>query len=170
MNDNQPPVMPSHKTESLTSKGKSGRFWQVFWLTFLAVSLAYAWYSFYAPSNRIAWADNYTAAQQQAVESDKPIILFFTGKWCSPCRIMKRQVWADEQVTATVNEAFIPVTINVDDPNAAATLSHYGVSATPTTIITDSRGNVLQQKRGGISKADFLELLGKLDPSAVEDL
>ncbi len=170
MNDNQPPIMPSTEPESLPGKGKSGRFWQWFWLTFLAVSLAYAWYSFYAPSNRVAWAVNYTTAQKQAVESDKPIILFFTGKWCSPCRIMKREVWADEQVMATVNEAFIPVTIDVDDPNAAATLSRYGVGATPTTVITDSKGNVLQHRQGRISKADFLELLGKMDPSAVEDL
>jgi len=63
--------------------------------------------------------------QQLAVESDKPIILFFTGKWCVSCRIMKRQVWADEQVTALVNAAFILVTIDVDDPDAAATLSRY---------------------------------------------
>ncbi len=170
MNDNQPPIIPSTEPKSLPSKGKSCRFWQWFWLTFLVVSLAYAWYSFYVPSNRIAWAANYATAQQQAVESDKPMILFFTGKWCSPCRIMKREVWADELVTATVNEAFIPVRIDVDDPNAAATLSRYGVGATPTTIITDSKGNVLQHKQGRISKADFLEFLGKLDPSAVEDL
>ena len=104
-------------------------------------------------------------AQKQAVESDKLIIIFFTGKWCSPCRIMKREVWADEQVMATVNEAFIPMMINVDDSNALATLNRYSVSVTPTTIITDSKGNVLQYKQGRISKADFFELLEKLDPS-----
>ena len=162
MSHNKPTVTPSTEPETVTSKGKSGRFWQVFWLAFLVVSLAYAWYSFYSPSNDIAWADNFTAAQQQAVESDKPIILFFTGKWCSPCQIMKRQVWADEQVMNTVNAAFIPVTIDVDDASAAATLSRYGVAATPTTIITDSKGNVLQQKLGGMTKADFLDLLGQL--------
>ncbi|MBW2714196.1 MAG: thioredoxin family protein [Deltaproteobacteria bacterium] len=169
MNDNQPPIVPSPEPESLPSKGKSGRFWQWFWLTFLVVSLAFAWYSFYAPSTRAAWAVNYTTAQEQAVESDKPIILFFTGKWCSPCRIMKREVWADEQVMATVNEAFIPVTIDVDDPNAAAPLNRYRVGVTPTTIITDSKGNVLQYRQGRISKADFLEMLGQLDPPAVKD-
>ena len=141
---------------------KSNRFWRWFWLTFLVVSLAYAWHSFYAPPNRIAWADNYTTAQQQAAESDKPIILFFTGKWCSPCQIMKREVWADDQVMATVNADFIPVTIDVDNSNATETLSRYGIGATPNTIITDSQGNVLQQRQGRISKPDFLELLENL--------
>jgi thioredoxin 1 len=170
MNDAQPPITPSTEPEPLPICGKLHRFWRGFWLTFLVVSLAYAWYCFYVPSNRIAWADNYTTAQQQAAESGKPIILFFTGKWCSPCRIMKREVWADEQVMATVNAAFIPVTIDVDNSNTAATLSRYGVGATPNTIITDSQGNVLQQREGGMSKANFLELLGKLNPSAAEDL
>lgn len=170
MNKKQPTVTSSHEPESLTSKGKSGRFWQVFWLTFLVASLAYAWYSFYAPSNRIAWADNFTAAQQLAVKSDKPIILFFTGKWCSPCQIMKRQVWADDQVINTVNAAFIPVTIDMDNSNAAATLSRYEIGATPTTIITDSEGNVLQWKQGRMSKAEFLELLGEQDSFTDNDL
>lgn len=74
---------------------------------------------------------------------------------------MKREVWADEQVMVTVNEAFIPVTIDVDNPGASATLSRYSVWATPTTIIADSKGNVLQYKQRGMSKADFLEMLGK---------
>jgi protein disulfide-isomerase len=170
MNDSQTPIIPMTEPELLPGKSKSERFWQIFWLTFLVVSLAYAGYSFYAPSNRISWAVDYTTAQQQAVESDKPIILFFTGKWCSPCQIMKRQVWADEQVMVAVNEAFIPVTIDVDNPGAATILSRFSVWATPTTIITDSKGNILQHKQGGMSKADFLELLGMLDPSDIEGL
>jgi len=49
-------------------------------------------------------------------------------------------------------------------------LNRYGIGSTPTTIITDSKGNILQKKQGGMSKADFLEFLGKLDLSSVEDL
>ncbi len=152
----------------MNGKGRSGRFWRVFWLAFLAISLAYAWYSFYAPSNDIDWADSFTAAQEQAVESEKPMLLFFTGEWCSPCQIMKRQVWADEQVKDTIHAALIPVTIDVDDPSAAEILGRYGVGATPTTILTDSAGNVLQHEVGGLSKAGFLDWLGRLDPTTVE--
>ncbi len=83
---------------------------------------------------------------------------------------MKRNVWADKQVTAIVNAAFIPVTIDVDDPDAAAAMSRYRVGATPNTIVTDPDGNVLQQKQGGMDKAEFLELLGKSNPSAEKDL
>ena len=146
---------------------KSPWWWRWFWRIFLVVSLGYAWYSFYVPSNNIAWADDYASAQLRAAQSGKPVILFFTAKWCVPCRIMKRTVWADDQVEATVNARFIPVTIDVDDPDAAAAaMRRYGVGATPTTIITDAQGNVLERFEGGIDKSDFLKLLGRPNPSA----
>jgi protein disulfide-isomerase len=135
-------------------------YWRWFWIATLVVSLPYAWYCFYVPSNNIAWASDFNSAELQASQTGKPIILFFTGKWCVPCRIMKRTVWADEQVAASVNKSFIPVTIDVDDPDSAATRSRFSVGVTPSTIITDSSGNVLQQKVGGMGKADFLEMLG----------
>lgn len=166
MNDAQVPITPSTEPEPLPIDGKPNRFWQRFWLTFLVASLVYAWYCFYVPSNRIAWAKNYAAAQQQAVESDKPLLLFFSGPWCVPCRIMKRQVFADDEVMAAVNASFIPVTIGVDDSNASAAVSRYGIGATPNTLITDPPGNVLTWRQGGMSKAEFLEFIGVLNPSA----
>ena len=135
-------------------------FWRWFWIATLVASLPYAWYCFYVPSNNVAWAADLPSAEQQSSQSGKPIILFFTGKWCVPCRIMKRTVWADEQVPAMVNKSFIPVTIDVDDSESGAARSRYRVGVTPSTIITDSNGNVLQYKAGGVGKADFLEMLG----------
>ena len=83
---------------------------------------------------------------------------------------MKRTVWADAQVTMSVNGSCIPVTIDVDDPDSAAIRSRYSVGITPNTIITDPQGNVLKQKAGGMGKAEFLEMIGKLNPSAGKDL
>ncbi len=160
-------IPPSPDPTSQPDRGTFPWLWRWFWRATLVVSLIYAWYCFYVPSNDIAWAPSHTSAQQQAAHSGKPILLFFTGKWCVPCRIMKRSVWADEQVAASVNAGFIAVTIDVDDPDAAAAVSRYRVGVTPHTIITDAQGKVLQQKEGGMSKADFLELLGRLNPSPV---
>jgi hypothetical protein len=81
---------------------------------------------------------------------------------------MERQVWSDDEVMSTVNAAFIPVTIDVDNPDAAETLGRYWDGVTPTTIITDANGHVLRQKQGRMGKVEFLELLGELVPSASE--
>lgn len=159
MSDTPRPVSSSSEPSAPSDGGKSHAFWRVFWLAFLVGSLGYAWYSFYVPSNTIEWADSYSAGQAQASASDKPMILFFTGAWCVPCRIMKRNVWADDEVTTAVNAEFVPVTIDVDDPDSVAALTRYQVGITPTTIVTDAQGNVMQQIPGGLSKADFLDVL-----------
>lgn len=83
---------------------------------------------------------------------------------------MKRQVWADEEVKTLVNAQFIPVAIDVDNPDDAAVLSRYNVGGSPVTIITDSQGNALRWRVGGIGKSEFLELLRTPDPSAANDL
>ena len=165
MNDAQSQSPPSTHPATKPHRGKFN-FWRWFWLSTLPISLAWVWYDFYVPSNHVSWAADYASAQQHAAQSGKPIILFFTGKWCVPCRIMKRSVWADKQVEATVKAGFTPVMIYVDDPNVAETLSRYHIGATPTTIITDPQGKVLERVEGGMGKTDFLELLGELNPSA----
>ena len=163
MNDAQSESKPCTDLASQPHRGKFN-FWRWFWLSFLVVSLGYAWYSFYVPSNKVTWAKDFASAQQQAAQSGKPIIMFFTGKWCVPCRIMKRNVWADEDVEATVKAGFTPVMIELDDPNAAETVSRFRVGATPTTIITDPQGNILERAEGGMGKTVFLGWLGKLKP------
>jgi len=40
------------------------------------------------------------------------------------------------------------------------------VGMMPITIITDPQGNVLRWKKGGMDKAEFLEWLEKVNPSA----
>ena len=83
---------------------------------------------------------------------------------------MKREVWADEQVMALVNAQFIPVAIDVDNPDDAPVLSRYKIGGPPVTIVTDPQGDVLDWRAGGISKSEFIELLSVSNPSAAKDL
>ncbi len=140
-------------------KRKSHPFWQVFWLTFLVVSLGYAWYSFYVPSNDVKWADNMASAQELAASSDKDVMLFFTGQWCVPCRIMKREVFADKEVLKAINHQIIPVEIDIDDPTTAEIVKQYNIGATPITVFTNPKGEVLDYSVGKMSKEKFLEML-----------
>jgi len=137
-------------------------FWRWFWISTIPVSLVWVWYDFYVPANHVTWAKDYASAQQQAAQSGKPMILFFTGKWCVPCRIMKRNVWADADVAATVQAGFTPVMIELDHPDTAETVNRYQIGATPTTIITDPQGNILERAEGGMGKTVFLEWLGQI--------
>lgn len=147
----------------MSKKRPSGRFWQLFWLSFLGASLWYAGYSFWAPSNEIDWAKDYSSAQIKSSESGKTMILFFTGKWCSPCRVMKRQVWADEEVMKVVNEKFLPVMLDADDPAVAAVMSEFGIQGTPWTVFLNPSGVPMEAKYGAIGKSDFMKILKVLE-------
>ncbi|MFD1314906.1 thioredoxin family protein [Namhaeicola litoreus] len=144
-----------------SAKEKSHPFWQWFWLTFLAVSLFYAWYSFYAPSNDVKWVNNITSVKELTKNSSKNTLLFFTGKWCSPCRIMKREVFSDNEVERFINLQFTPVMVDIDNPDTKELVEHFKVGITPTTIILDAQGKVLDYAVGKIGKEEFLEMLSK---------
>ena len=147
------------KASLKSAKKKSHPFWKFFWLTFLVLSLVYAWYSFYAPSNGIKWKHNITSIAQIKNISNKNVLLFFTGKWCSPCQIMKREVFADEEIEKLVNNNVIPITIDIDNPNSKEVVQYFKVGATPTTIIVDSKGKLLDYAVVKIDKKKFLEML-----------
>lgn len=149
-------------TEIKIEKKKKNPFWSVFWLTFLAVSLCYAWYSFYAPSNDVKWTNNISSAKKLAEDSDKNILVFFTGKWCSPCRVMKRQVFADDEVMKAINAKVVSVEIDVDDPKNEALIKQYNINATPITLFMDAKGKVIDYGVGKIEKTKFLEMLLKI--------
>jgi thioredoxin 1 len=119
-----------------------------------------SWYVFYVPSNDVVWAADFDTAQRQAAETGRPMVLYFSAEWCTPCRIMRRQVWADREVESIVGAGFVAVTIDVKDTEAkAAAFERYPVGAWPTTVVTDAQGNVLAQAAGGLSKSEFLGLL-----------
>lgn len=153
------PLTNTSNNSSNIMKRKSHPFWQFFWLTFLVVSLWYAWYSFYAPSNDITWKDNLESAQKIAYNSDKNIMIFFTSEWCSPCRIMKREVFADNEVKKAMDAKVISIEINIDDPNSEALVKQYNIGATPTTIFIDPEGKVIDYAVGKVGKTEFLKML-----------
>lgn len=150
------------RTNKTNSKKKSNPFWSIFWLTFLAMSLWYAWYSFYAPSNDVKWTNSISTAKVMANNSDKNVLVFFTGKWCSPCRVMKRQVFADDEVMKAINAKVISVEIDVDDPKNEELIKQYNINATPITLFIDSKGKVIDYGVGKIEKTKFLEMLLKI--------
>ncbi len=89
-------------------------------------------------------------------------MVFFTGKWCSPCRIMKREVFADHEVKKAMDAKVVSIEIDIDDPNAEALVKQYNIGATPTTIFINPEGKVIDYAVGKVGKIKFLEMLFNL--------
>lgn len=97
--------------------------------------------------------------KELANNSNKNILIFFTGKWCSPCRIMKREVFADNEVMKAIDDKFVRVAINIDDPNSEKLVKQYKFGATPTTIFINTEGKVIDYAVGKVEKTKFLKML-----------
>ncbi len=112
-----------------------------------------------------AWIhDDMVAAQKQAAEQNKGILIEFTGSdWCGPCKMMKAKVLNKQEFADEATKHF--VLLELDYPNApqpnevkkanAALLEKYGVRGFPTVIFADAAGNPY----GGFSAARNMDFV-----------
>ncbi len=110
------------------------------------------------PESKIPWRHDYVEALAEAKQSGKPVLLVFGATWCPPCKRMKRQVWPDDQVTQSVESSYIPMYIDIDDPEQSQVVARYQVRSIPTVIVADSTGSVIQ-KSSTMSRSETLDFL-----------
>jgi len=93
----------------------------------------------------------------QAKREDKPLVLEFSGKWCSACRELEETTLSDPRV----REALVGVIfrrILVEDHRAAA--ARFGVRAIPQLRFLAADGSVQARDEGVVPVA---RMLGHLD-------
>lgn len=134
-------------------------FWRSFWLVTLVLSLGLAWYCYYSPRLKADWSENINSANAASIKSGKSLLVFVTAKWCVPCRIMKRTVFADTTVQQLVASRYTPLIVDFDDPTAKEFIARYGIRGTPVTLLLDSNGSVIRFIEGGVGKDDFIKFL-----------
>jgi len=127
----------------------------------LIVFAALILYAVYRPIHSdIVWMTDFDAARKAARNQDKPILLYFTGDWCPPCRRMSRWTWPDDQVEELVMSSFIPLEIDLPDAFEVHPLAvRYNVNMFPTIIVADAEGVPLVVLPGYVAPPDLVKLL-----------
>jgi thiol:disulfide interchange protein len=111
-----------------------------------------------APASNVAWRTGFDAALAESAKTGKPVLVDFTASWCPPCKVMKHEVWPDADVASAVNDAYVPLLVDVDEPQNAEVAQKYGIRGIPTVLVLDAKGEVL--KVGSfMSKRDMLDFL-----------
>ena len=107
----------------------------------------------------IQWIDNdMELAMQKANTEGKMIYLYTYTTWCGPCKVMKKEVFPNEEVGAIYNQAFVNLKMDMEKGKGFDIAEQYRVKAYPSHLFLDAAGNVIHRTMGGRGVLDFIEL------------
>jgi protein disulfide-isomerase len=102
-----------------------------------------------AGAGRLAWSDDYAAARQNALDTNRPLYLVFTGSdWCAWCKKLDAELLDDPRVKEMLGSSFVPV--RFDDLRRTkqplqqrrryrAMARRFEVDAVPAVLVVDPR-------------------------------
>ena len=103
-------------------------------------------------------------ALKLAVERDKIVMVKFHADWCHWCRQMDEETFTDPHVQETLR-LFIPIKVDVDDRQGFNLAQRVGVSALPTIVFFDTRGNVIGKYEGYQAPGEMGDILARYGKS-----
>lgn len=121
----------------------------------------------------VVWSTDFEAAQRQAREQGKKLLLDFTGSdWCQPCKMLEKYVFESEAFAAFAQDYIL---VRLDFPRRrelspnesrqnAELKARYAISGFPTVIVLDADGTELRRRTGfepNTSAYSFLQSLQK---------
>jgi len=114
-----------------------------------------------AQSTDVRFTNNPAEAQARAVRESKFYFVHFTATWCMPCQWMEKNTFANDTIATFVNENYIAVKIDFDDPSTASYKHKYQVTSLPSLLIFNAKGELLDRYETSLSKDELLQALQK---------
>ena len=124
-------------------------------------------------SNTIEWL-SLTAAVDEALEKEKPILVYVHAPWCGPCLQMERDVFPE--VKPLLNR-FALAGLNFDDNESLISAfefarspfewaTYFKAESTPTFILITPDGSIITRVAGYIDTQEFSVLLAYIATNA----
>jgi thioredoxin-related protein len=115
----------------------------------------------------IEWAMASVSSDKIAADG-KPVYLFVSTDWCTFCNRMKAQTFSDIRVQELLNDLFVPIIINPEEPGTASftgrelsyadLVKELGVTGYPANFFFDSEGELIGGQPGYIDADTFADL------------
>jgi len=103
----------------------------------------------------------------KAKTAHKHILVYFTAKWCGPCRAMEQKVFPHHAVAEMVNNHYIAVKVDIDAWAAKRWMNDFAVKGVPDFFILDTAKQRLRHLIGYTDREKFLSFL-RLDQTPVD--
>ena len=87
-------------------------------------------------------------AKIEAAAQGKLIFMDAYAVWCGPCKMMTNNVFPQKEVGDFFNANFINMKVDMEKGEGLDLRRKYGVSAYPTLLLIDAKGDVVQQLKG----------------------
>jgi thiol:disulfide interchange protein DsbD len=109
----------------------------------------------------VTWLTDEQAAFTEAQRTGKSVIVDFHSTWCTSCEDMDHKTWSEPEVARVVEEAFVPLRIDVTQGDAAseALQDKYRAESLPTLIVVDATGKEHGRIVGAVEPAEVIGLL-----------
>lgn len=132
----------------------------------------------------IKWSDNLTWEQvkEKAKKENKYIFLDVFATWCSPCKLMDKEVYPNDTVGSYFNQRFISVKVQTDQTkkdndhvkrwynDAEAIGKQYRVEGYPCFIFLNPQGNIVHKEEAYKSVTELITMARiALSPGKIYD-
>jgi len=108
---------------------------------------------------QVHWRSDYNAARREAVEKKLPIFIDFYMVPCFYCDKLDANFFQDPKAAKLLNERFIPLKVNRNDPANRELIQRLYIESYPTLVLATHEGKILTSPA----------IVGYQDPAALYD-
>jgi len=103
---------------------------------------------------QVAWQAIATG-EATAKHTGKPILYDFSAEWCGPCKMLEREVFADQGAAGMIAGSFVPIRVTDrqredgrNPPDVARLQARYQVQGFPTLVVVRPDSSVATRIEG----------------------
>ena len=96
-------------------------------------------------------------ALEKAQAENKAVFVDCYTSWCGPCKMMSARVFPDKLAGDFFNPRFVSIKIDMEKGEGKELRGRWDVTAYPTYLVLDARGEVVHTSRGYIPAEELVE-------------